>query len=83
MKEALWKIKRMLQKERRRIKTRKTKRLEYAQRQGKKRVVGSQIKDACYRKAEQKKIKRQMKNASLKIDWGEKKTATSKQTDEH
>lgn len=30
----------------RRIKTRKTKRLEYAQRQGKKRLVGSQMKDA-------------------------------------
>lgn len=64
-------------------KNRKTKRLEYAQRQRKKGVVGSQMKDAWYRKAEQKK-NRQMKNASLKIDWGrEKKPATSKQTDEH
>lgn len=39
-------------------KNRKTKRLEYAQRQRKKGVVGSQMKDAWYRKAEQKKIGR-------------------------
>lgn len=40
-------------------------------------------KRCLVQKSRAKKTKRQMKNASLKIDWGEKKTATSKQTDEH